>query len=319
VLSLEYKEVHFMPKKFEIRYPEHKLILDNYLNLNEFINLSPLTLKKKKVAIISLLNFLGDQDKISLNQLKPCDITNYLNSISELASSTISGRRFVYRHFLNHLYTKGIIIFSGDEQFPVIISNKRDRLPSFYSQKEICNLISNVNPKTSYGKRDLCVILMITELGIRSGDIIRLQRSNIHWERNTLEFTQHKTKVFIQLPLLENLKYALLDYLKNARPNSEYNNIFIGIKNGLKPISNSQVHEIVSHYFKKANIDITTRHHGPHAMRYSLASSLLQHNTPIYVIKDILGHTNLNTTKTYLNIDLDTLRKYALEVPDETV
>lgn len=64
-------------------------------------------------------------------------------------------------------------------------------------------------------------------------------------------------------------------------------------------------------------IDTSKRKHGPHAMRHSLASNLLHNNTPMYVIKEVLGHSNLNTTRMYLNIDIDTLRTVALEVPYE--
>lgn len=83
-------------------------------------------------------------------------------------------------------------------------------------------------------------------------------------------------------------------------------------------IDASQVHSIVTKYFLKAGVDISTRKHGPHSLRHSLASNLLQNNTPMYVIKDVLGHTNLNTTRTYLNIDFSTLLMFALEVPYKT-
>ena len=82
-------------------------------------------------------------------------------------------------------------------------------------------------------------------------------------------------------------------------------------------ISASQMHSIVSKYFKSAGLDISKRKHGPHALRHSLASNLLRNNTPMYVIKDVLGHTNLNTTRSYLNIDFNTLKYFSLEVPDE--
>lgn len=308
-----------MPKELKLKYVEYQEILIKYLNLDEFSNLSPLKICHKKVDIISLLNFLGDCDVRSLNQLKPYFISEYLISISHLATSTIAGRRFIYRHFFNYLYQEDLISFSGSELFPVIISNKREKVPSFYSQDEICRLIAIVDNKTLYGKRDLCILLLIAELGIRSGDIIRLKLSDIHWERDTIEFLQYKTKVFLQLPLFEEIKYALLDYLKNARPNTESEYVFIGIRNNYKPISNTQVHQTVSKYFEKASIDVSSRHHGPHAMRYSLASNLLNSNTPIHVIKEVLGHTNLNTTKIYLNINLFELRKFALEVPYETL
>lgn len=106
-------------------------------------------------------------------------------------------------------------------------------------------------------------------------------------------------------------------YLRSSRPAHKSELVFIGIKNNYHMISASQIHSTVSKYFKFANLDITRRKHGPHALRHSLASNLLKNNTPMYVIKDVLGHTNLNTTKMYLNIDFNTLKNFALEVPDE--
>lgn len=82
-------------------------------------------------------------------------------------------------------------------------------------------------------------------------------------------------------------------------------------------LSASQMHSVVSKYFTLAGIDISKRKHGPHALRHSLASNLLMNNTPMHVIKDVLGHTNLNTTRVYLNIDFNTLLNFALEVPYE--
>lgn len=84
-------------------------------------------------------------------------------------------------------------------------------------------------------------------------------------------------------------------------------------------MTNTCIHQIVSKYFDKAGIDISERKHGPHAMRHSLASNMLHNNTPMHVIKDVLGHSNINTTRMYLNIDVDSLRELALEVPYETV
>ena len=133
----------------------------------------------------------------------------------------------------------------------------------------------------------------------------------------SIEFSQFKTGVFNQLPLLDNIKFALIDYLRTSRPPCDSDLLFIGLKNNYGMISASQIHSIVSKYFKSSGIDISKRKHGPHALRHSLASNLLHNNTPMHVIKDVLGHTNLNTTKIYLNIDFDTLKHFALEVPDE--
>lgn len=305
--------------KLILRYPDFKVTLDNYLTLDEFSKLSKLTLSSKRITLVSFMNYLGDNQINNFHNCFQNHVTGYMCSIANLASSTISSRSFILRHFFNYLYQKKMTFYSGNELFPVIFTNKRERILSFYSVEEIKRVTTAVDRNKPYGKRDIVVILLAAELGIRSGDIIRLKLSDIHWERSTIEFIQYKTGVFNQLPLLENIKYSLLDYLKNERPTNDYENIFIGIKNGYKPISNTCVHYIVSKYFTKAGVDTSERRHGPHAMRHSLASNLLQNNTPMYVIKEVLGHTNLNTTKVYLNIDIDTLKKFALEVPYETV
>lgn len=305
--------------KILLRYESYLDILEEYLNLEEFRSLSPLTISSKRVTITSFLNYLGDNNVKDFHHCIQKNVTGYLSSLVNLSPSTISGRTFILRHFFNFLNSKNLALFSGNELFPVIFTNKRERILSFYSIEEMKRIISSIDRGTPYGKRDFVVVLLAAELGIRSGDIIRLKISDIHWERNTIEFVQYKTKIFNQLPLLENIKYALIDYLKNGRPESNLKNVFIGIKNGGKPLTNTCIHQIVSKYFQKADIDISERKHGPHALRHSLASSMLCNNTPMYVIKEVLGHSNINTTRMYLNINVDTLRELALEMPYETV
>lgn len=311
--------MHNKNRKILLRYDNYSNILEEYLNLKEFNNLSPLTISSKRLTITSFMNYLGDNNIKEFRHCLQKNVTDYLSYLDDLSPSTISGRTFKLRHFFNYLNNKNLTLFSGNELFPVIFTNKGERILSFYSIEEIRKIVSALDRSTPNGKRDFIVVLLAAELGIRSGDIIRLKLSDIHWERNTIEFVQYKTKIFNQLPLLENIKYALIDYLKNGRPESNLANIFIGIKNGGKPLTNTFIHHIVSKYFQKAGVDISNRKHGPHAMRHSLASNMLHNNTPMHVIKEVLGHSNINTTRMYLNIDIDSLGEMALEVPNETI
>lgn len=210
--------MHNKTAKILLRHEIYSGILEDYLNLEEFKNLSPLTIASKRLTITSFMNYLGDNNVKDFRKCQQRNVTGYLSSISDLSPSTISGRTFILRHFFNYLNRKNLTFFSGDELFPVIFTNKRERILSFYSVDEIRQIVSTIDKSTSYGKRDFVVVLLAAELGIRSGDIVQLEMSNIHWERDTIEFVQHKTNTFNQLPLLENIKYALIDYLKNGRP-----------------------------------------------------------------------------------------------------
>ena len=303
--------------KIILRYPKYQNIIDQYLNLDEFEEKAAETMRCKRVTVTAFCNYLGDHGIESIDLCLQKHVAGFMEDISSFSTSTKSGKTFILRHFFDFLHSQKLILYSGRELFPVIVTNKRDRILSFYSEEEIKRLISCIDNSTAKGRRDLIAVLLAAELGIRSGDICRLRLSDIHWERSTIEFIQAKTGVFNQLPLLENIKYALIDYLRASRPACDSDQLFIGIKNNHGMISASQMHSTVSKYFKISGVDISKRKHGPHALRHSLASSLLQNNTPMYVIQDILGHTNLNTTRTYLNIDFDTLKHFALEVPDE--
>lgn len=303
--------------KINLCYPQYQNIIDQYLDLDEFKWLALETIRAKRVTVTSLCNYLGDNGIISFNQCRHDHVAGFIKSISMLSTSTISGKTFILRHFFNFLYREKVILYSGSDLFPVIVTNKRDRILSFYSQEEVKKLVSCISNGTPKGKRDLIIVLLAAELGIRSGDICRLKLSDIHWERGTIEFIQYKTGVFNQLPLLENIKFALIDYLRSARPSCSSELLFIGTKNNYGMISSSQMHSVVSKYFTAAGLDISGRRHGPHALRHSLASNLLKNNAPMHVIKDVLGHTSLNTTRMYLDIDLESLKYFALEVPDE--
>jgi integrase len=202
--------------------------------------------------------------------------------------------------------------------FPVIFSNKFETIPSYYSTEEIREILICIDRDTVIGRRDYLVMLLAVQLGMRAGDIRQLKFNNIKWNLDAIEFIQEKTQNMLHLPLLENLKYALIDYLKNSRPESGSAYIFIRHRAPFIPFVTGNVFfGTINKYMKAAGISINHRKHGLHSMRHSLAGNLLKQNTPLPVITGVLGHESSNTTKLYLRIDIEQLRSVALEVPYE--
>ncbi|WP_459771510.1 tyrosine-type recombinase/integrase, partial [Alkalibacterium sp. s-m-28] len=70
----------------------------------------------------------------------------------------------------------------------------------------------------------------------------------------------------------------------------------------------------VAKYFNLANINIDDKHCGLHSMRHSLATELSNQTIPITEVKNILGHTSIQSTKQYIWSNIDQLKKAALEV-----
>ena len=85
---------------------------------------------------------------------------------------------------------------------------------SFYSLDEIKDMIHSVDRSSVHGKRDYAILLLFIETGIRSSDLRNLKVSDIQWDKNLITFTQCKTNVSNILFISDNLKFALIDYLK---------------------------------------------------------------------------------------------------------
>ncbi len=200
-----------------------------------------------------------------------------------------------------------MILISG------IRNPKHDILPSVFSPDEIARLLSAIDRGTDKGKLQYAVMLLASVYGIRNVDITNMQLDNIKWKENRISFIQHKTLKAIDLPLLDEVRYALLDYISNCRPECEYNNIFITERAPHTPYRTLSA--CFCDVFKEAGIDPGDRHHGLHALRHSLATLLHSKEKPINQIADILGHSTSQSTMTYIWSDIEHLRKVAGEVP----
>jgi site-specific recombinase XerD len=72
---------------------------------------------------------------------------------------------------------------------------------------------------------------------------------------------------------------------------------------------------VIARIMQGSKVDISQRKFGPHSMRHSLASQLLNNGVSLPVISETLGHAKTQTTMEYLRIDMKNLAKCTLEVP----
>lgn len=307
---------HQKPAKQEP--PQFRNLLKKYEKQKMEMHLSKRTIDGKKIILIRFLNFLDGQQVTDISALTSREVLSYLHTLDEYSQASRSGIMFTLRDFLLFLHTEGYVREPLNNLFPVIFSNKYERLPSYYSTEEIHAILCQVDRNTVIGRRDYLILVLAVQLGMRAGDIRQLKFENIKWSRNTVEVVQQKTKNLLQLPVTEELKYTLADYMRNGRPDVDDPHIFVRHRAPFQPFVESNVfYKVINKYMALAGIEVNIRKHGLHSMRHSTASNLLQNNTPYPVITGILGHENTSTTKLYLRIDIQQLRTVALEVPNE--
>jgi site-specific recombinase XerD len=79
----------------------------------------------------------------------------------------------------------------------------------------------------------------------------------------------------------------------------------------------TNLHYLITFYRRRAGIALPAgRRQGLHSLRHSMATRLLEAETPVEVISAVLGHRSLESTQIYLKVDIKSLRSAALELEE---
>lgn len=210
---------------------------------------------------------------------------HYLITVNKLSPETVntynSGLRFLYGVTLN--------VVLNLRQLPR--HRKPRKLPDILTKEEIQALFN-----VSDNLRDKCILMTLYGAGLRLSEVASLKVSDIH---------SAKMQLFIRNAKGSKDRYALLSqanlemlriYWKAYRP-IEW--LFYSRNHTGTHITSKAIQDLFNKYVKKANI---TKKVTVHTIRHSFATHLLESGTSIYKIKQLLGHSNINTTCIYLHL-----------------
>lgn len=291
-------------------------IIEDFLEYRHRRNFSRDTIGANRIYLYRFHIFLETHGIDTISQLSQPTLLKFINSLAFYSKGTIHCTLCSLRMFLRYL--NEIEILEKDLSYLVPKDNykKEAKLPTTYTKDEIKLMLACIDRGNPKGKRDYAMVLLAARLGLRASDICGMKFSNILWDKNIIVLIQQKTKRRIELPLLQEIGNAIIDYLKYGRPSSDLPYFFLKLYPPYERLAEPTLHSIVSAYLKLAGIDnVMDKKHGPHALRHSLAGFLLEQKTPLPVISEVLGHQNTESTRVYLSIDRAALKQCALDVP----
>jgi len=289
-------------------------LMIKYLAFKRDLRLHKNTLSIIECHLSRYLHFLKNNNIEEITMVRIIHILDYIKSINSTKVSPCKSIQ-VLRGFFRYLHINRILETDLSIFFPRSNYNRRSKIPSTYSKDEVERLIASVERSSFTGKRDYAIILLAARLGLRNSDIANFKFESLFWEHNVIRLAQNKTGTEIELPLMPEVGNAIIDYLKYSRQDSKEPFVFLTSRSPVKPLTIMGITSIVQRAFSKSGIDIKDRRHGPHALRHSLAQRLLEQQTMLPVISEVLGHENTESTKFYLRVDLSTMRQCALDVP----
>ncbi len=140
---------------------------------------------------------------------------------------------------------------------------------------------------------------------------------NFHWEERKLVFIQSKTKTSLSLPLTQDVGWAVIDYLQYGRPKIDSPYIFVKHMAPFGPFAeDDHLYQLIKKYMELAHLPTLKKKRGMHSLRHTMASVLLEKDTPLSTIADILGHADVDSTAVYLKIDMKKLKECPLTIEE---
>lgn len=290
-------------------------LMKRFLAHQVSLRLKPSTLREREHYLSRFLFFLKEKGIGSMDEVDKVIILEYLRVLNPNLPSVAHMTLRAIRTFLKYLFEQGVLEVDKSLCVPKDNYKKQPRIPSVFTADEVQRMINSIDRSRPCGKRNYAIVLLAARLGLRAADIAGLKFENLLWEQSTISINQYKSGRPLQLPLLAEVGEAIIDYLKYGRHMSDAPYVFL---NGVSPFGRMHTAGItsaVNEAFTGSGVNIQHRHHGPHALRHSLASLLLEQSTALPVITEVLGHESSSSTKYYLRIDLTSMKQCMLDVP----
>lgn len=248
-----------------------------------------------KVSDITLMDIKGyvvmlrKRDKLSSHPCKPTES-------KPITNTSIRTYSIALRTFFNFLYGNEYMEKDLMRKFTLIKKESRLVLPLFMD--EVNEIDTLFNLKTCTGLRNYCMIHLMLDEGLRSGEVCNLMVQNINFQQNHILIFDGKGNKDRIIPLASGLKKYLHQYVTIYRPHTEHDYMFCAVNGSFTPVTDDTIKSLFARVRKKTEITRLK----PHLLRHTFATSFILGGGDLESLRIYLGHTSYDTTQNYLHL-----------------
>jgi integrase/recombinase XerD len=213
------------------------------------------------------------------------------------------------RALLRFLHVQGWIAEPLAAAVPSV-ARRREDLPRGLAAEQVHLLLGSCDRSTPVGRRDFAVLLLLSRLGLRCGEVAALGLDDVDWRAGEL-VVHGKGSRIDRLPLPDDVGRALVDYLSDGRPCGFDRAVFVNACAPLSGISRGTVSDVVRRACARVGIPPV----GAHRLRHAVACELLSRGAGLVEIGQVLRHQDQTTTAVYAKVDRSALSPLALPWP----
>ena len=282
--------------------------IDRYIQTRD-LNLRNINFEKKTLDKFS--NLLIEKESYTYQDITYECIISFIKIVSLVSPGTIDKVATALSKYMRSLVDNNLI-FDDISHLIKVNRVKNEKIRKAADINDIAKILDTVDRNSSMGKRDYAIIVLACTTGIRAGDIINIRISDIDWKNKEIVIIQGKNNSYLKLPLNDNICGALADYVLNGRPCTKSDKLFI---RSLAPFQGFNSGVSINHILRRRAIKADVMAGGKntiHGIRRMVATEMIKANQSVYTVSQILGHQSLKSTRQYIDLDVEGLRKCTL-------
>jgi site-specific recombinase XerD len=281
-------------------------IYEQYLNYYAITRqVSNKRLKSIKRVLSAFHDYL-EKDKIKLAALTIEEIDSFFVDFNAgFAAATCKVYRSIVRGFLSYLFYERQIV--KRDLAPLVVGAPmfaQAKPPTFLRTEEVKTLFDSIDLSSQTGLRTYAMLQLAYTLGLRPIEICQITLDDISFTKAQLSINQRKCHNPLILPLPEIATKAIAAYIIGARPQSAHRTLFLSLQPPYGPITPTAV----NHHFKMVMQTVNPAA-SVYWLRHTYAQNLLEAGVSLYAIKQLLGHDSIESTRKYLLIHIELMRK----------
>ncbi len=284
-------------------------IIDSFLiTLEKERNFSLHTIKAYKNDLTRFNQFLNQgTNRIKFKEINRNDIRRFLADEyeNEYTSKTVARRLATIKSFFKYLVKVELI----EDNVSIHIHSPKvpKKLPNFIDKNLIDVLMTSPPLDTLIGVRDRAVLELFYSTGVRLSELVNMNIGDFHIDKKLVRVIGKGNKERI-IPYGKTAESAIENYLKMR--NLSFKPVFarspLFVNSSEKRISKRTIQRRMNNYIK---LVADGKSVGPHLLRHTFATHLLDNGADIRAVKDLLGHSSLSSTQIYTHVSIDKLKK----------
>jgi site-specific recombinase XerD len=251
-------------------------------------------------------------DGLGLERLSAADVSTFL--ARECPKRSVSGARDLVcalRSVLRYLHLAGLIDAPLVWAIPSVADLRDRSLPRGLEPTAVKKLLSSCDRRTLVGRRDYAVLLLLSRLGLRAGEVAAIRLDDIDWRAGLLLVRGKGSRQDV-LPLPIDVGEAVVSYLRR-RPRCECRALFLRVMAPREGLNRCTVAWVVRAACDRAGLPRV----GAHRLRHTAATEMLRAGASLPEIGQVLRHREQKTTAIYAKVDRKALRPLARPWPSQ--